>query len=45
MGGTKALSAVVGAIILLVVLVMFLNKGNLSVGAGPSGTKFGLGYS
>lgn len=44
MNATKTLSAVVGVVILLVVVVMFLNRGNLSLGAGPKGVSLGAGY-
>ena len=42
-GGT--LATVAGIIILLVVLVMFANRGALNVGAGPKGASFGVGYT
>ncbi len=39
------LATVAGIIILLVVLVMFANRGALNVGAGPKGATFGIGYT
>jgi len=38
-GSTKALSAVVGSVLLIMVLVMFLNKGSLVLSASPTGAK------
>ena len=36
----KSLSAVVGGVIVLMVIVMFLNRGSLILGASPQGAKF-----